>query len=111
MKNIDDYHVSKSGHIYRFINDLIAKNGSKGSENSFNEIYLEESELKKENKNDNVTIFMDLSITINEGKFSTKLYSERDRFIFFHGEVPCKYINIPSKNFLLNCFCRNFEEL
>lgn len=111
MKNIDDYHVSKSGHIYRFINDLIAKNGSKGSENSFNEIYLEESELKKENKNDNVTIFMDLSITINEGKFSTKLYSERDRFIFFHGEVPCKYISILSKNFLLNCFCRNFEEL
>ena len=65
MKNIDQ-HRAKFWHMYRFIDDLIAMNDSKEFENSLEEIYPAELELKKENANDSVETFLDLNITINE---------------------------------------------
>ena len=65
MKNIDQ-HCAKFWHMYRFIDDLIAMNDSKEFENSLEEIYPRELELKKEYANDNVETFLDLNITINE---------------------------------------------
>ena len=96
MKNIDHLHERKFGHVYRFIEDLIAVNDGKEFDNSFKEIYPEELELKKENANDIVAIFLDLNIIIKERDFSMELLDERDRFNFYMMRLPYNYSNIPS---------------
>lgn len=68
MKNIDHHHARRFEYVYKFQDGMITMNGNEGFANSFKEIYPEELELK--NANDNVATFLDLNITIKEGRFN-----------------------------------------
>lgn len=94
MKSTDHYCARKCAHVYWFIDDLTATDDDKEFENSLKEIRLVGLELKKENANCNVTAFLDLRITIKEGKLLMKLYDKRDGFKFFMARLPYKYSNI-----------------
>ena len=76
-------------------------NDNKEFEESFKELYPAELELKKENANDNLATFLDLTITIKEEQFSIELCYKRDEFNFCIVSLPYKYCNIPSKMFYL----------
>ena len=67
-------------NTFRYIDDLCA----------INDIYPRELELKKENSIGSSATFLDLSIEINEGKFSTHIYDKRDSFPFSITRMPYK---------------------
>ena len=85
--------------MFRFIDDLVAINDNYEFEKCYKEIYPSELELKKENKNNSTATFLDLDISIKEGKFETKLFDKRDGFKFSIVRLPFKHSNIPSKMF------------
>ena len=80
--NIDHHHTGRFGHVYRFIDILIAMNDNKEFESSFKETYPAGLELKKENANDNVATLLDLNFTVKKGQCSTKSYDKRMHLIF-----------------------------
>ena len=54
MKNIDHYRARIFGHVYRFLDYLIAMNDNNNFGNSLKEIYPAELELQRENSYENV---------------------------------------------------------
>lgn len=86
-------------NTFRYIDDLCAINDNGEFERTFRNIYPRELELKKENSIDSSATFLDLSIEINEGKFSTHIYDKRDSFPFSITRMPYKDSNIPSRMF------------
>ena len=86
-------------YIFRFIDDLINLNGSNKFEQYYNEIYPAELELKKENIDITEASFLDLLITIENNKFTTKLFDKRNDFSFSIVRIPHSISNIPSKMF------------
>ena len=83
---------------FRFIDDLCALNDGGEFENSYQEIYPEELVLKLEHKGSHAT-FLDLDLTVENGKITTKLYDKRDDFHFFIVRMPNFHSNIPSSIF------------
>ena len=88
----------KFSHTFRFIDDLNTMNDSGEFEKHIESIYPEELELKKEHGNKSAS-FLDLDITIENGKFSSKLYDKREAFPFKIVRMPDRRANIPSKIF------------
>ena len=78
---------------------MVAINDNNEFENCFKEIYPSELELKKENIGYTSGSFLDLMITIEDQKFTTKLYDKRDDFPFAIVRMPYVDSNIPSKIF------------
>jgi len=71
-----------AGTFCRDIDDLNAVNNDNIFESNLPNIYPPELELKKENDGYLNATFLDLDITINDKKFSLKLYDKRDDFGF-----------------------------
>ena len=70
---------------------------------SFRDIYPENLELKLENTGTWAT-FLDLEITILDGKFSFKLYDKRNNFPFHIVRMPHFDSNIPEFTFYGSVF-------
>ena len=86
-------------NTFRFIDDLIAENNYGEFERSFREIYPPKLTLKKENEVDTAATFLDMEISVINGKFDHKLYDKRDSFNFSIVRFPYKESNIPCKMF------------
>lgn len=74
---------------FRLIDDLYTFNNYE-LENNYN-IYPDELDLKKENEDPFKTWFLDLSIEVRDGKFTTELFEKRDASPFYFKGMPyCK---------------------
>ena len=82
----------------RFIDDLCALNDGNLFERVYKEIYPEELELKLEHSGNHGT-FLNLDITIKNGKFIYKLFDKRDAFPFSIVRMPYLDSNIPESIF------------
>ena len=98
-KKSNNILARKFGKTFRFIDDLNAINDGGEFEKIFSEIYPPELELKKENTDNNHATFLDLEITIINGRMETKLYDKRDAFPFSIIRLPYKNSNMPAKMF------------
>ena len=86
--------VDLFNNTYRYLDDILALNNPEFS-NFTDEIYPAELTLIKSNSSSDHTPFLDLDITINQGKLNTKVYDKRDDFSFpivnfphLDGDVP-----------------------
>lgn len=87
----------KARHFHstkRFIDDLCAVNDGHLFGEIYKEIYPEELELKLEHSGSHAS-FLNLDITIREGKFVYKLFDKRDAFPFSIVRMPHIESNIP----------------
>ena len=98
LSSLNDKRIYKFHSTKRFIDDLIAINDGGEFGKSFKEIYPVELELKVEHQGSHAT-FLDLDITISQGKFIYKLFDKRDNFNFFIVRMPNLTSNIPSTVF------------
>ena len=99
IKKTDNVLARKFGHVFRYIDDLIALNDGKSFEQYHNLIYPVELQLNKENDGYSSSTFLDLDIDIEDGVFTTKLYDKRDNFGFNITKLPYRDSNIPFKMF------------
>jgi hypothetical protein len=68
-------------NCFRYIDDLATLNNDLFGE-YWQEIYPQQLQLKKENKESHQANFLDLTITVNNGRFMLNLYDKRDDFGF-----------------------------
>ena len=85
-------------HTFRFIDDLLTINDRDEFLKTFNQIYPPELELNLEHSGDHVD-FLDLSITKENGRLTTKLFDKRDEFPFSIVRLPFSSSNIPTNMF------------
>ena len=91
----------KARHFHstkRFIDDLCAINDGNLFGQVYKEIYPEELELKLEHTGSHAS-FLNLDVTIEEGRFVYKLFDKRDAFPFSIVRMPHMESNIPSSIF------------
>lgn len=71
--------VQKFNNTFRYLDDILALNND-----NFNtytsEIYPPELTLNKANTDEQHCSFLDLNISINNGKLNSKIYDKRDDF-------------------------------
>jgi hypothetical protein len=80
---LDEHEKAKlMSNTCRFQDDLYTVNGGHVLTEEWKQIYPPCLELSKENKDDANTHFLDLSITINDGKQCISIYDKRDAFPF-----------------------------
>ena len=86
--------VDLFNNTYRYLDDILALNNPEFSKFT-DEIYPAELTLTKSNSSSDYTPFLDLDISINQGKLNTKVYDKRDDFSFpivnfphLDGDVP-----------------------
>jgi len=87
------FHTTK-----RFIDDLCTINDGNLFRDIYKDIYPEELELKLEHSGSHAS-FLNLDITIIEGKFIYKLFDKRDTFPFSIVRMPQISSNIPENIF------------
>ena len=92
--SVDKPRALRYNGTTRFIDDQCCLNDSGDFGRSFKSIYPKELELKIEHQGDHAT-FLDLDITISNGKFIYKLFDKRDAFPFFIVRMPHLDSNIP----------------
>ena len=85
-------------NILRFIDDLCPFINDE-FENTYNDIYLDELELKKENEDPCKASFLEFPIEAFDKKFTTILLGKRDAFAFYINRMAYLYMDIPSKMF------------
>ena len=91
----------KARHFHstkRFIDDLCALNDGNLFQEVYKDIYPEELELKMEHTGSHGT-FLNLDISIVDGKFIYKLFDKRDAFPFSIVRMPHMDSNIPESIF------------
>ena len=91
--------VRKFGNIFRLIDNLIAINDGNEFENCYNQIYLPEVILKKENTPHTETTFLDLHLYISEVQIQASLYDKRNSYNFNIVRFPYKNSTIYSNVF------------
>jgi hypothetical protein len=74
--------------VYRYIDDLLAVDDDGEIGRSWKEIYPSSLILKKENADDWATHFLDLNLTLNDGRINLSLYDKRDDFPFVVRSFP-----------------------
>ena len=86
--------VDKFNNTFRYLDDILALNND-DFDRYTNEIYPPELTLNKANTNNQHCPFLDLDITVCNGKLNTKIYDKRDDFNFpivnyphLDGDVP-----------------------
>ena len=89
----------------RFIDDCCNINDHDTFSLYHTEIYPPELELKCEHKGNHVT-FLELDITIEDGRFIYKLFDKRDKFPFPIVRMPDLGRNIPSHVFYGSAFSK-----
>ena len=94
----DRYKGFKFKNAFRFIDDACTINDSDAFNESYQEIYPPELQLKCEHSGDHAT-FLELDITIVNELFVYKLFDKRDAFPFFIIRMPDLGGNIPSHIF------------
>ena len=80
----------------RYIDDLLVLNNP-SFEDAIKDIYPTELQLKKTTENVTALSYLDILITIENGKYTTTLYDKRDSFQFDIVNFPDMSSNIPSK--------------
>ena len=90
----DRYKGFKFKNAFRFIDDACTINDSDAFNESYQEIYPPELQLKCEHSDDHAT-FLELDIAIVDGIFVSKLFDKRDAFPFFIVRMPEVSGNIP----------------
>ena len=83
---------------FRFIDSLCTFSNYE-IKNHYNNIYPDELELKKENKDPWKASFLDFSVDVRDRKFTTELIDEKDAFPFYINYMPYLDSNIKSKIF------------
>ena len=78
-------------HNNRYIDDMLVVNAGEMFDRVKDEIYPQELVLNKENSEKDHAHFLDMDISIIDGRFSVKLYDKRDSF-------PFKIVNFPHLN-------------
>ena len=73
--------VDKFNNTFRYLDDILALNND-DFDTYTNEIYPPELTLNKANTNNQHCPFLDLDITVCNGKLNTKIYDKRDDFNF-----------------------------
>ena len=66
----------------RYIDDLLALNNKKFEEEIVNILYPPELTLKRTTESDTTLSYLDVSISICQGKFITEVFDKRDNFNF-----------------------------
>ena len=86
--------IDKFNNTYRYLDDIFSVNNSDFYKYT-SEIYPKELTLNKANNNSLKCPFLDLDVSISQGKISTKIYDKRDdfsfpivNFPFLDGDVP-----------------------
>ena len=83
-------------NIFRFIDNLCNFNNDE-FENNYNDIYCDELELKREDKDPCKVSFLDLPIEPHNIKFTTELFDKRNVFPFYINRMPYLDSNTPSE--------------
>ena len=91
----DRYQGFTFKNAFRFIDDACTINDSDAFNESYQEIYPPELQLKCEHSGDHAT-FLELDIIIVDGIFVYKLFGKRDAFRFFIVRMPHVSGNIPT---------------
>ena len=100
MKNLikDNIWVARSfNNTMRYIDDLLTLNNNTRFQNAIDDIYPTELQLKKTTECPTELSYLDIMISINNGKYTTTLYDKRDSFNFNIVNFPHLCSNIPSK--------------
>ena len=71
QRKLGTINVRKINNSFRFIDDLVSLNYGSTFEKQYEDIYLTELELKKENNSNSCVSFLDLYIYIENGEFHT----------------------------------------
>ena len=74
-------HLNLFNSTFRYIDDLISLNNIV-FERYIDKIYPQELSITKETQSDMAASYLDLFISVQDGKFHTKLYDKRDDFNF-----------------------------
>jgi len=82
LKKKDLLLARQLSNIFRFIDDLNAINDMMTFERFYKDIYPEELQLARENKDSLSASFLDLDIKIIDHKFIVGLFDKRDAFPF-----------------------------
>ena len=99
MKNLIKNNIAlarKFNHTMRYIDDLLTLNNS-AFEQKISDIYPSELQLKRTTECPNKLSYLDLLVTIDNGKYSTTVFDKRDSFNFDIVNFPHMSSNIPSK--------------
>ena len=88
--------AAKFSNTCRYIDDLLTLNNP-DFQACIGHIYPPELELKKTTESHDSCSYLDLNISILNGKFCTDLYDKRDTFSFSIVNFPHMDSNIPSK--------------
>ena len=97
----------KFKYASRFIDDQGNLNDDGEFGRSYRTIYPKELELKCEHQGNHAT-FLELDITIEEGRFVHKLYDKRDSFPFEIVRMPDLGGNIPDHVFMARLWPKFF---
>ena len=108
-------HLNLFNSTFRYIDDLISLNNIV-FERYIDKIYPQELSITKETQSDMAASYLDLFISVQDGKFHTKLYDKRDDFSFNIVNYPYPVAsNIPEKPAYgvyasrIICFARNCD--
>ena len=99
MKNLIKTNIIKArrfNNTMRYIYDLLVLNNP-SFEDAIKDIYPTELQLKKTTENLTALSYLDILITIENGKYTTTLYDKRDSFQFDIVNFPDMSSSIPSK--------------
>ena len=99
MKNLikNNLHMArKFNNTVRYIDDLLTLNNIMFDKEIIN-IYPSELTLKKTTESDSQISYLDISISIYNGRYSTEVYDKRDSFSFDIVNFPYMCSNIPTK--------------
>jgi hypothetical protein len=84
-------------HNHRYIDDMIVLNAHDAFDQVKDDIYPPELVLNKENSKPDTAHFLDMDITIQNGRFVIKLYDKRDDFPFQIVNFPFLDGNVPQR--------------
>ena len=98
MKNLIKMNLmlaNKFNNTMQYIDDLLTLNNT-SFHSAINDIYSSELQLKKTSKSPTALSYLDIMVTIVDGKYSTAIYDKRDDFNFRIVNFPHQSSNIPS---------------
>ena len=86
--------AKRFSNTMRYIDDLLTLNNT-SFDSAIDDIYPEELKLKKTSESPTTLSYLDIHITITNGKYSTAVYDKRDDFNFkiFHIKVPIFHLD------------------
>ena len=99
MKNLiksNTIIARRFNNTMRYIDDLLVLNNN-SFDDAIKNIYPSELQLKKTTESPNTLSYLDILITIENGKYSTAVYDKRDSFHFEIVNFPNMNSNIPSR--------------